>query len=568
MSSDPLIVLHGLDAYPLGRGHVLWRNPAQLEDEPGLPASDEAFVERFALALHAPPRDGVADPRRVAVGAEYYGGMGAASNRGAGRVVNAGAWQVKGVGPTPLAAAKSGFLHSYGALTACEAAYETVYTRLAERLLPFRAAAIAGIILLDPKGAYYDYVDGAGEDVNQPFRCWSALAVRRVHWRPAHAMPASFVQSRPHDPALYRDIGRVRIACRALARVHGKEGASMMLFLANFYNRVAAQFACARANGLAHGTVSASNFSVDGAWLDLARSTFVPRCDNNGAFVGAAEEHAAALSMCDGFARVVHRFCRTRIDTQMLRNLFKQRYADYLNHYLLAQVSPMLAHDTTRPAGRHGALTTYLRDGLAARAVNRSFGPVRGLPSADAFTRRIETLFLDAARGGSSDGADWPCGAAPVASYHELLRSTYTGPFSGWSTPALVRHAACCGLRREYLKDLFVKKPLDDCFRAAAIGAGTGQLHLMFTSCMEVADWGFAADGALPLIWKEDRWSMRYACDDGSFVVVRGNEKFPLTAAAAVDFIGTHCTPAAFAAPASVRRYAARLIGFLGRLSP
>lgn len=566
MSNDPLIITHGLDAYPLGRGQVLWRNPA-LEEEPGLPASDAAFVDRYALGLCAAHRGGAADPRPVAVGAEYYGGFGAASNRGAGRVVNTGAWQVKGVGPTPLAAAKSGFLHSYGALTACEAAYETVYTRLAERMLPFGAAAIAGIILLDPKGAYYDYVDGADDSVNRPFRCWSALAVRRVHWRPAHAMPASFVQGRPRNPALYRDLGRVRLACRALARAHGRDGASMMLFLANFYNRVAAQFACARANGLAHGTVSASNFSVDGAWLDLARATFVPRCDNNGAFVGAAEEHAAALSMCDGFARVVQRFCRTPVDTGLLGKLFKQRYVEYLNHYLLAQVSPMLAHDVTGPAKRHGALANHLREGLTAQAANRSFGPARELPSADAFTRRVETLLLHAARDGSGPAADGPFDAALVGSYHALLRSVYTGPFTGWRTPALVRHAACCALRREYLKDLFVKKPLDDCFRAAATGAGAEPLQRMFTSCMELADWGLAVDGESPLIWRDKRWSMRYACGDGSFVVVRGNEKWSLTAAAALDFVATHGKPPAFAAPAAAMRYAARLIGFLGRLS-
>ena len=148
MTDNSLIVLHNLDAFPLVGGQILWRNPLELQERPSLPTSDDEFMERFALTLVPPHQDNVTSGRRIAVGAEYYGGFGAAANRGAGRVVNAGEWQVKGVGPTPLATAKSGFLHSYGALTACEAAYETVYTRLAEKILPFRAAAIAGIITL------------------------------------------------------------------------------------------------------------------------------------------------------------------------------------------------------------------------------------------------------------------------------------------------------------------------------------------------------------------------------------------------------------------------------------
>jgi hypothetical protein len=144
----------------------------------------------------------------------------------------------------------------------------------------------------------------------------------------------------------------------------------------------------------------------------------------------------------------------------------------------------------------------------------------------------------------------------------------YSGAFSDWSIAALVRHAACCSLRREYLKDLLVKKPLDIRFRAGAVKPDPEPLRAMFHACIDLVNWGFGTDGDAPLVWKEDRWSMHYACHDGSFVVQRGSERMALSADAAADFARTHCTPLAFAAPESATHYALRLIRFLEILSP
>lgn len=499
---------------------------------PECPVTPDAFARRFSHRL-APAKHTDA----VIGGAEYYGGLGTAFNRGAGRVVNLGGWQIKGIGPTPLVDWRSGFLHAYGALTAAEAAYELIFTRIANRLLPAGAAAMPGILLTSRDGAYYAHLNGPeGKDRNESFRCWGALAVRRVHVRPAHLLPLTFLPD--GDKALSSDAGRVRLACRRLSAFHRGDARAVNMALAGVVDRAAAQFAGARACGLAHGAVSPSNLGFDGAWLDLARTTFVRRCENNGAFLGAADEHIAFVSILGELAYAIRKFCRLAVDLDTLTSFYRIRYTTYLHRYMARQACPAFERFDGAPEDALGDLSAFLIRQLANAGGVRDVGPGSARPSGDTVTTSLASFYRELAM---HTGAGHKVPAARTfagATLDEFTRQVERadGGRSAETGVALLRRTAASAMRRQLIRDFFVKKPLDDVLRRCATLDDPAALVRAVDMSLHVADWAFADDVGVVCLLDLEGWRVDYDSGRSRILMQRDGDRTDMTVTQALSW--------------------------------
>ena len=216
--------------------------------------------------------------RTRALKAERYGGPGIGSNGGGARVGNKGAFQIKGVGRNPLAGRSKDFWHTYGALDLPGALFEALYCEMLNRIAPIGATEVYGVILTSKRGAYWeqeDY-DKAGLDG----RRWGALLVRERCLRYAHFLRvAHFKPEKAHRHLLSPDVERVRSANHKLSEHFGGHN-PLVQYLGTFLSNCANQFAFAKIRRLKHGTLTPSNMSFDGRWLDLTNTGFVPSGTN------------------------------------------------------------------------------------------------------------------------------------------------------------------------------------------------------------------------------------------------------------------------------------------------
>ena len=199
--------------------------------------------------------------------AERYGGDGILSNGGGGRCGFDGMWQLKGLGPNQLVGNDVDPRHGDGNLSLETAIYESTWSEIIQAVLPF--GAIRTIAILDTRSEF----DFGG--VMTP----RGLLVRQPVVRPAHFIRATYFRQKQLN-TLGEDAQRVKAAIGKL--VEFLPGASapassslverLQLGLLELAGRYAEQFAAARAKHIIHYNVSASNLSLDGAWLDLSET--------------------------------------------------------------------------------------------------------------------------------------------------------------------------------------------------------------------------------------------------------------------------------------------------------
>ncbi|VVP97252.1 hypothetical protein PS934_02171 [Pseudomonas fluorescens] len=199
--------------------------------------------------------------------AERYGGDGILSNGGGGRCGFDGIWQLKGLGPNQLVGNEVDPRHGDGNLSLETAIYESIWSEIIQAVLPF--GAIRTIAILDT-GSKFDF-----GGVMTP----RGLLVRQPVVRPAHFIRATYFRQKQLN-TLGEDAQRVKAVIGKL--VEFLPGASapassslverLQLGLLELAGRYAEQFAAARAKHIIHYNVSASNLSLDGAWLDLSET--------------------------------------------------------------------------------------------------------------------------------------------------------------------------------------------------------------------------------------------------------------------------------------------------------
>lgn len=287
--------------------------------------------------------------------AERYGGNGISVNGGGARCGLRGAYQVKGIGRTPVAGSNADFWHSHGGFSLTHALCELVWSEVLRVALPYGVARNMAVIAT---GTQCWEREGKGRK-----RVARALLVRENAVRPAHFLRAVFFRGAGGGSA---DHARVQAMLRQLdARLpsSGRADESCGDRLLEMARRWGAQSGAAVAKRILHGSITASNICLDGRWIDFGTVAAMPSFANTRSFGLPAQT-------------------RTLWDDWMDYDIIFDEMVFHIRKFL-----PGLAHDI-------GAPDLMARFNMAReQALHQHFLALTGLPQAS-----LKTISLAAAR--------------------------------------------------------------------------------------------------------------------------------------------------------------------------
>ncbi|CAI2161189.1 Uncharacterized ACR, YdiU/UPF0061 family [Serratia fonticola] len=252
----------------LASPELVWLNQ-ELNEMSGM--NEEELLDTFAYVTpDYMPTSGLNEQDCQFFLADRYGSRYEACNGGSARCGIRNTWQVKGIGRNPLVAINIDKGHTNGKLCLTKAISEAVWGEICHRELPYGAIRTLAII---KTGAWMDADYGLPEIHTQP----CALVIREVAIRPAHFERATFFwPSNAYMQLRNDDALRVQ---RAIERIThflpgGEEG--LVAGLTSFVERMACQIAVSRVKGIPHGSLTSSNISIDGRFLDFGTLSSVP----------------------------------------------------------------------------------------------------------------------------------------------------------------------------------------------------------------------------------------------------------------------------------------------------
>ncbi|EGR1061472.1 TPA: protein adenylyltransferase SelO family protein [Vibrio cholerae] len=331
------------DAYKLKGTEVVWVNK-ELIQEYKIELDDEAIIsaliENFSYVSK-----GYAKKSRIITNdkkqfmADQYGSRHEICNGGSARCGINGHFQIKGIGRNPLVAANMSESHSHGKMFIDEAISEAIWGEICHKHLPYGAIRTLAIIKTNVKHKF-GYLEAAPNK-----HC--ALAIREVSVRPAHFERCTFFW--PEESYSYlrdNDANRVRKAARFFsnALLGGNQDASFGDALNIMIDRLACQIAASRVKGIPHGSLTSSNISVDGRFLDFGTITAVPDFGNyvlaNG--VGAAwDDHELIESWLVNFIDTLNHYSAGELTSSQIRehsSKFSRLLDEYENKFLLGEI--------------------------------------------------------------------------------------------------------------------------------------------------------------------------------------------------------------------------------------
>lgn len=331
------------DAYKLKGTEVVWVNK-ELIQEYKIELDDDAIIsaliENFSYVSK-----GYAKKSRIITNdkkqfmADQYGSRHEICNGGSARCGINGHFQIKGIGRNPLVAANMSESHSHGKLFIDEAISEAIWGEICHKHLPYGAIRTLAIIKTNVKHKF-GYLEAAPNK-----HC--ALAIREVSVRPAHFERCTFFW--PEESYSYlrdNDANRVRKAAPFFSNLllGGNQDASLGDALYIMIDRLACQIAASRVKGIPHGSLTSSNISVDGRFLDFGTITAVPDFGNyvlaNG--VGAAwDDHELIESWLVNFIDTLNHYSAGELTTSQIREhslKFSRLLDEYENKFLLGEI--------------------------------------------------------------------------------------------------------------------------------------------------------------------------------------------------------------------------------------
>jgi hypothetical protein len=255
--------------------------------------SREDMLMSYAYLVDGSCNDQAREAELKAFQAERYGGGGIVRNGGGGRCGFDGRYHLKGIGPNRLVGQDSDAAHGNGCLCLATAIYESVWAEIIHLALPY--GAIRTLAVLDTGLLFEQF----GQQITR------GLLVREPVVRPAHFIRAVYFKETTNGD-LSEDAQRVRSAVRQLGGflpratlpTSGENPDALFADgMVELARRYACQFATARAKRITHLNVSASNLSIDGAWLDLSGTRIVTGvlADDRHEINGVLHEYRGAL---------------------------------------------------------------------------------------------------------------------------------------------------------------------------------------------------------------------------------------------------------------------------------
>jgi hypothetical protein len=223
------------------------------------------LMKEFAYAVPLPtdqPKDFTSESKTL--WADRYGGSGLVPHGGSGRVSVSGAFQAKGVGPTPLVGRGTSWHYSNGCLWMEEAIREVIYSEIFASEFPHGANAVLAII---DTGLNYICPNG---DIWQR----RAIQVRESALRPAHFMRAPMFRPRNEQPSgQWKDAHRVAYA---IEKLEGLIEDGVYPPIDRIFTNVAEQAAFGQAHRLFTGGYYPSNFMLSGGIIDFGAARHFP----------------------------------------------------------------------------------------------------------------------------------------------------------------------------------------------------------------------------------------------------------------------------------------------------
>ncbi|MBV7496936.1 hypothetical protein KW837_21970 [Pseudomonas sp. PDM24] len=300
--------------------------------------------------------------------AERYGGDGILGNGGGGRCGFDGVWQLKGLGPNQLVGKDSDAAHGDGNLCLTTAIYETLWSEIIACVLPF--GAIRTVAILDTGREY----ETRGEAATR------GLLVREPVVRPAHFIRAVYFKQKVLNK-LGEDAERVKLAIARLADFLPSPATPPAIMnqrdrlesgLIELAGRYAEQFAAARAKHIAHYNVSASNLSLDGAWLDLSGACLFTGLSGHDrmSIDRYNNEYAPALESLQNLSYYLSKYSVITIEQakrlyDAITRHFVHTYEEHLRLYQVAQVGfPLWALRPLAGSAELQAFSQSLRQSL------------------------------------------------------------------------------------------------------------------------------------------------------------------------------------------------------------
>ncbi|MEC6823496.1 protein adenylyltransferase SelO family protein [Photobacterium piscicola] len=281
--SLPGISFSSFDTFRLKGVELVWFNNDLLKKY-NIDGSKEE-IETFLLNEYSYVLPNYADSNRLIFNecktfwADRYGSRHEVCNGGSARCGFDGAFQVKGIGVTPLVAQNMSKSHSHGKLFLDEAISEAIWGEICHQHLPFGSIRTLAIIKTNVQEGF-SYSDNCPK---KP----CALAIREFSIRPAHFERATFFWPFPEYMSLRNDdTARVKECINYLPRSFGLSDSILSskkeLFdcLKNLVLRIAKQIAYSRVKGIPHGSLTSSNIGIDGRFLDFGTITAVPDFGN------------------------------------------------------------------------------------------------------------------------------------------------------------------------------------------------------------------------------------------------------------------------------------------------
>lgn len=273
--------------------------------------------------------------------AERYGGDAILRNGGGGRCGFDGDFQVKGIGPNQLVGEDVEAADGNGFMSLDSAIYESIWAEIIHIALPY--GAVRAVAVID-----------TGSDFEHGGKSYPrGLLVRMPAVRPAHFIRAAYFKERPTG-SMSEDAKRVRAVVKRLVGflpvnkdglITGTLCEQLSIGLSELAKRFARQFATARAKRIIHYNISASNISLDGAWLDFSSTRIFSNliCGDRVDFENFTGEHISAIESIESICYYLSKYGVVSADdsSEILRKVVSEFVLEYNKQFNLHCVMRM-----------------------------------------------------------------------------------------------------------------------------------------------------------------------------------------------------------------------------------
>ena len=250
---------------------------------------------------------------------ERYGGFGMAGNGGGIRSVNINGMQLKGVGTNYALKGFGGIAHSYGGLDIQSAIKEIIMAEVCNSVLPYGGVKIHALYLTGDNTALYDNV-----------KTWGCTFVRELAVRPSHFIRSpNFYADKKYG--ISKDHVRLRRQMHIInANMNAENYVDLVCY--TLHNN-AEQAAAALMSRMCHGSMTHSNITSNGAWIDLPLVSFTNSGVNITQNTDFYTEHRRIIRV---IREMIYSYCKYNsiaIDIDKMMEYYGVKLAQYKRIY-------------------------------------------------------------------------------------------------------------------------------------------------------------------------------------------------------------------------------------------